>query len=193
MTDAQTLSLPALPLAGVRFFAGGRDRYAAFRRSLRSSVALLSLLMALLVPVLVAACSSASAPPRQFIAEWQEGRLLFLADGRNGRVRAFSLAGTAPIPLGEIHSAASSGVRDLALDPRSGQLWVLGAEQLELFDARRRQPLGRWPLAAGSVTGLRIDAGSVLLLAADGTARARIDGRAAAPVLTAGAVRMPAN
>lgn len=184
MTDCQTLSLPAWPAAGICRGAGKRLERAGQPTLPRRFAALLSLAMALFVSLLLAACSAASAPPRQFVAEWQEGRLLFLADGRNGRVRAFSLVGTAPIPLGEIRSAASGGVRDLLLDPQSGQLWVLGADQLELFDARRRQPLERWPLAAGSVTALRLDGNGVLLLAADGTPTARIAGRAVLAALT---------
>lgn len=185
MTDCQTLSLPAWPAAEICRGAGKQLRRAGHLTVARRLLALLSLGMALLVSLLLAACSSASAPPRQFVAEWQEGRLLFLADGRNGRVRAFSLVGTAPIPLGEFRTAASGGVRDLVLDPQSGQLWVLGADQLELFDARRRQSLERWPLAAGSVTALRLDGNGVLLLAADGAPTARIEGRASRAALAA--------
>jgi len=162
MPETQTLSLPSVPR--VPFSAAPPTAAAAAA----SIPALVLVLLAALLLALIAACADAGKLPRQFVAEWQEARLLFIADGGSARVRVFSLAALAPVPLGELRPQARSGVSDLALDAQRGELWVLGSEQLELFDARRRQSLGRWPLPAATVAALLVDGKGVLLLAADG-------------------------
>lgn len=165
MPETQTLSLPTVPRV---VFSAAPPATAATTAAAASIPALVLVLLAALLLSLIAACADAGKLPRQFVAEWQEARLLFIADGGGARVRVFSLAALAPVPLGELRPQARSGVSDLALDAQRGELWVLGSEQLELFDARRRQSLGRWTLPAATVAALRVDGKGVLLLAADG-------------------------
>ncbi|MRD72277.1 hypothetical protein GH865_03295 [Rhodocyclus tenuis] len=125
---------------------------------------------------LVAGCSSEAALPKQHLVEWQAERLLFVADERSGSIRAFSLATTAPTPLAFAPSPRRHSVRALALDAEHGRLWVLGGEQVEVFDARRLRSLGQQP--AEGARALRLDGGAVVLLADDGHALGRVEASA---------------
>lgn len=114
----------------------------------------------------LAACGQPAVAP-QHIVEWPEARLLFVADGRNGSIAAYSLQ-PHPVPLKVAWLAQP--LQALALDEARGRLWAADGWALHLLDARTLAPRARWPLPAGVAPArLELDAaGQPLVHGADG-------------------------
>ena len=129
---------------------------------------LLSCLCALLAACQPADTQVASGAVRQHVVEWPEQRLLFIADSRAGRVQAFHLGHGAPVPLAQAPGHARAVVRDLQLDERTGQLWVLGDDGVSVYDARDLALQKHIPLATGKMATLRIESAGVGLIDAAG-------------------------
>lgn len=131
-------------------------------------------LLLLFLCVLQVACQPAGSPAesaavRQHVVEWPEQRLLFVADSRAGRVQAFHLGHGAPVPLALAPGHTRAMVRDLQLDERAGQLWVLGDDGVSVYDARDLVLQKHFPLATGKMATLRIESAGVGLIDASGT------------------------
>lgn len=128
-----------------------------------------------LLAVWLAGCGAGgrAESPRQSLAEWPEQQLLFVGDERIGTVRVFSLRG-APVPIAQLSALDRTAVRDLRLDRVRGQLWVLGAAAVDVYDARRLTLQRRVMIDVGAARSLRLEAGGASLLAADGAVLGRI-------------------
>lgn len=132
----------------------------------------------LLAPIvlLLAACQLENrATPRQSVVEWPENRLLFIADERSGAVQAFYLGNGAPVRVALSRQDTRQTVRDMKLDARHGQLWVLGQNSVDILDARGLALHKRIPLDARDVASLRMGATGATLLAANGETLGDID------------------
>jgi hypothetical protein len=105
-----------------------------------------------LLALLMTACSSApdGMPPRQVTQLWPENHRLYVADSRQGVVRAFSTYED-PRAAAEGRALGRRAVLDMKLDTARGQLWVLGTDAVYLHDAVSMILLHRYPVV-GSVT-----------------------------------------
>lgn len=112
--------------------------------------------------VLAGGCRSGAA--EQHRVEWNEERLLFVADDRNGWVRVFDLR-SGLTPRDVLTANRRRAVLALALDVERGRLWVLGDDALYAYDAHGLAPRQRLALPANTGPGRRLE------LAADGTMR----------------------
>jgi len=133
------------------------------------------MLLALLIPLLAACLPAERANPRQMIVEWPEQHLVFMADERIGSVRAFHLAGGAPVLAAQTRVFERSTVRDIKLDASRGQLWVLGADGVYVHDAHSLALRKRIPLDARDAAEMRVENGGIVLLASDQVVLGRID------------------
>lgn len=121
-----------------------------------------------LIFLLVACQPAGHVIPRQMVVEWAEKRLVFIADERNGSVRAFHLGASAPVFVAQTRCFERATVRDVKLDAMRGQLWVLGAESVYVHDVHGLVLLKRIPLDARDVAEMHIENGEVVLLASGG-------------------------
>lgn len=136
-------------------------------------------LLLLVLPLLAACLPAERANPRQIIVEWPEQHRVFMADERTGSVRAFHLAGGAPVLAAQTRVFERSTVRDIKLDAPRGQLWVLGADGVYVHDAHSLALRKRIPLDARDVAEMRVEihveGGGIVLLASDQVVLGRID------------------
>lgn len=125
----------------------------------------------------LAGCEPAgSRVPRQLVAEWPEQQLVFVADSRPGRVRAFRMGAVgAPALLAQTSGIGRSSVRDIRLESSRQQLWVLDGHGVYLFEAHGLTLQRHFPLDSHKVSALRVEAGRVLLLDKSGASVAQID------------------
>lgn len=108
-------------------------------------------------------------------AKWVDRQLLFVGDNRIGTVRIFHLR-SAPQLVAELRAPGRTEVRDIALDPASHRIWVLGDGAVYLHDARRFSLIRRIPAVGSGTERLALDAsGRPLLIAANGAQVASID------------------
>ena len=108
-------------------------------------------------------------------AKWVDRQLLFVGDSRQGAIRVFHMRAS-PLQVAEIRAPGRDTVRDIALDPAAGRIWVLGDGAVFLHDARTFSLVRRIPGAGSASTRLALDAGGApLLLDADGVQLARVD------------------
>jgi hypothetical protein len=108
-------------------------------------------------------------------AKWVDRQLLFIGDNRLGVVRVFHMR-SAPQLVAEMRTPGRNEVRDIALDPAGGRLWVLGDGAVYLHDAKTFSLIRRIPAVGSGNERLALDAsGRVLLVAADGVQTATID------------------
>lgn len=125
----------------------------------------------------LAACQPADRPAaaKRVEAKWVDRQLLFIGDNRLGNVRIFHMR-SAPLLIGELRAPGRSEVRDIALDPAAGRIWVLGDGAVYLHEARSFSLVRRIPAIGAGTERLALDAsGRVLLVAADGVQTASID------------------
>lgn len=101
-----------------------------------------------LFALLLTACGSApdGTPPRQVTQFWPENHRLYVADSRQGVVRAFSTYDD-PRAAGEGRAPGRRAVLDIKLDTTRNQLWVLGSDALYLHDAVSLILLHRYPVS----------------------------------------------
>jgi hypothetical protein len=106
-----------------------------------------------LFALLMTACSFApdGLPARQVSVLWPEGHRLYVADSRQGVVRAFATH-DGPRAAGEGRAPGRRGVLDMKLDAARGRLWVLGTDAIYVHDAASLILLHRYPVA-GVVAG----------------------------------------
>lgn len=120
-----------------------------------------------LLAVLLTACSAApdNVPARQVTIPWPETHRLYVADSRQGVVRAFSTWDT-PRAAAEGRAPGRQGVLDMKLDKTRGRLWVLGSDALYLHDAASLVLLHRYSLAAAAESRLLMDEHGAVKIAA---------------------------
>lgn len=128
----------------------------------------------------VPAPAQEEAAPGQHLVEWSEQHLLFVADDRSSRVQAFHLSAGAPVPCAQTRQNRHSRVRDMRLDAQNGTLWVLGYNGVSVYDARSLVLQRYIPLEGGSIAGMRIEDGRVVLIAGSGDPVGEIDARGGA-------------
>lgn len=108
-------------------------------------------------------------------AKWVDRQLLFVGDSRQGNVRVFHMRAS-PLQIAEIRAPGRSAVRDIALDPSAGRIWVLGEGAVYLHDARSFSLVRRIPGVGSGTMRIALEAGGApLLVGADGVQLARID------------------
>jgi hypothetical protein len=115
--------------------------------------------------------------PRQSGVEWTDQHLLFVADERSSKVRAFHLGNGAPVPLAESRSGRHARVRDMQVDASHGRLWVLGYSGVSVFDARTLMLQRFIPVEGAHLSALRLDGERVRLYSESGEAAGEIDRR----------------
>lgn len=115
--------------------------------------------------------------PGQYLIEWSEEHLLFVADERSSRIQSFHLSAGAPVAYAQTRRHQHSRVRDMQLDAQRGKLWVLGYNGVSVYDARSLALQRYIPLEGASISALRIEGDRVLLLAGSGTPVGEIDSR----------------
>lgn len=118
--------------------------------------------------LLLAACGSATeiVPPRQVSILWPEEHRLYVADNRQGVVRAFTVY-DGPRAAAEGRAPGRTAVLDMKLDRARRRLWVLGPRAIDEHDAVSLLLLRRHPLAGVlSTDRLRLgDAGEARVVA----------------------------
>lgn len=99
-----------------------------------------------LFALLLTACSAppGGMPPQQVTIPWPEAHRLYVADSRQGVVRAFSTWDT-PRAAAEGRAPGRRSVLDMKLDKAHGRLWVLGPDGLYLHDATSLVLLRHYP------------------------------------------------
>jgi len=115
-----------------------------------------------LVVYLLLGCQSSDRPiPSQQVLEWPEQRLVFIADSRTGQVKSFFLGNGAPVLFAQTRSDQRTSVRELRLDSSHNQLWVLGENNVEVYEARNLALQKRLPLDAQEIAsaGIATDRG----------------------------------
>ena len=115
-------------------------------------------LLALVAYLLVACQSADQLIAAQRVVEWPEQHLVYIADSRTGQVRSFFLGNGAPVFFAQTRSAQRTSVRDLRLDSQHNQLWVLGDDAVDIYDARGLVLQKRLPLDAQDASALGIEA-----------------------------------
>jgi hypothetical protein len=106
--------------------------------------------MRVLLPILLlAACgrSATTVPPRQISILWPQGHRLYVADDRQGVVRAFTVFDD-PRAAAEGRAPGRTAVLDMKLDGARRRLWVLGPQGIDEYDAVSLRLLHRQPAAA---------------------------------------------
>lgn len=99
-----------------------------------------------LAALFLAACTAApdGTSARQVTVPWDEIHRVYVADSRQGVVRAFSTWDT-PRAAAEGRAPGRRSVLDMKLDKAHGRLWVLGPDGLYLHDATSLVLLRRYP------------------------------------------------
>jgi hypothetical protein len=104
-----------------------------------------------LFALLLAACGNAAdAPPRQISLLWPQGHRLYVADSRQGVVRAFTTY-DGPRAAGEGRAPGRGAVLDIKLDGAHRRLWVLGPRAIYEHDAVSLALLHRYPVTGATV------------------------------------------
>lgn len=144
--------------------------------------AFLGILLALIAIPLAASLRADAVPerqpepePGQFLVEWSEQHLLFVADERSSRVQSFHVSAGAPAAYAQSRRHQHSRVRDMQMDAQRGKLWVLGQNGVSVYDARSLTLERFIPVEGGSIAALRIERGKVVLLAGSGDPVGEID------------------
>jgi len=114
-------------------------------------------LLALGAYLLVACQSADQLIAAQRVVEWPEQHLVYIADSRTGQVRSFFLGNGAPVFFAQTRSAQRTSVRDLRLDSQHNQLWVLGDDAVDIYEARGLVLQKRLPRNAQNASVLGID------------------------------------
>ncbi|MEI7430562.1 MAG: hypothetical protein WCL27_08900 [Betaproteobacteria bacterium] len=122
-------------------------------------------LLAFVAYILVACQFEDQLIPVQRVVEWPEQRLVFIADSRTGQVRSFFLGNGAPVLFAQTRRDQRSSVRDLRLDSQHQQLWVLGDDSVDVYEARNLMLQKRLPLDAQEVSVIGIAADRKLFVA----------------------------
>ena len=133
------------------------------------------LLLALCMPLLVACQAADQTMAKQRVVDWAEQNLVFIADSRIGQVRSFFLGNGAPVPFAQTQGTRRKSVRDLQLDLRRAQLWVLGDDGVSVYAARGLVLQQKIDLGTEKVSALSIAADYVLLFAESGEQIGQID------------------
>lgn len=142
----------------------------------------LGLLLALIAIPLAASLRADAAPepvpePGQYLVEWSEQHLLFVADERSSRIQSFHLGTGAPVVYAQTRRHQHSRVRDMQLDAQRGKLWVLGYNGVSVYDARSLVLQRYIPLEGASISVMRIESDRVVLVAGSGVPVGEIDSR----------------
>ena len=135
------------------------------------------LLLVVFLPMLAACLPENEMMARQYVVEWPEQHLLFIADSRVGKVQSFFLGSGAPVASAQSHDAQRSSVRDLQLDAQRGQLWVLGDDGVSVHKARGLVLQKHISLDTQQVSTMRIEDGRVVLFDDTGERVGQIDPR----------------
>jgi len=133
-------------------------------------------LLGLLLLMLAGCLPSGEMAARQFVVDWPEQNLVFIADTRIGHVQSFRTGtDSAPVLFAQTRGVQRASVRDIQLDTQRGQLWVLGDDGVYVHKARGLALQKRIPFDALGASTLRIEADRVVLLSDSGAQIGQID------------------
>jgi hypothetical protein len=129
---------------------------------------------ALLIVLLLAACGNTAdgMPSRQVSILWPQGHRLYVADNRQGVVRAFA-TDDGPRAAAEGRAPGRAAVLDMKLDAARRRLWVLGPRAIDVHDANSLHLLRRYPVTGVSAAVSRLsvdDQGEARVVVAPSTA-----------------------
>lgn len=108
--------------------------------------------------LLVATGCGGTGPAAQFEVYDVEGQRLYVADSRNGQIRAFDMR-NGPVPIKLAVLPDRRAVQAMRLDERGERLWVLGAEAVYGYDPRglTLRETRRLPTNTGASRALELD------------------------------------
>lgn len=133
-------------------------------------------LLVFLLLTLTACIPAGETSARQFVIEWPEQNLVFIADTRIGHVQSFRMANAgAPVMFAQTRGVQRASVRDIQIDRQRGQLWVLGDDGVYVHKARGLTLQKRIPLDTHQALSMRIEPDRVVLLSDTGEPIGQID------------------